>query len=96
MGTLYRLGLNDREIALVFWLLVLIGWALSHHGIRQSARSVLRSALTPKLAVPAVLLAGNAVGLCYLGSRVGLWDTQLTKDAVVWYCARALLRSEQP
>ncbi len=83
-------GLNERDLALVAWLSIGLSAALLKRDVRQSALSVLKLAITPKLLVPCVVRAIGTFWACRLGSSFGLWNQGLAKDTVVWYLSAGL------
>ncbi len=82
---------NNRQWAFIFWLAALAVWALSRKDVRASMRAVLRTALTPKILLPLVLLAGWVVGLVVLAYRVGLWSSGRVTDTVLWFVTAGLV-----
>jgi len=79
-----RDSVNPRQIALVAWALVALVWVIFQRSVRPSMGQLLRTALSPKLLVPACLsLAWNAAVLFGL-YRAGLWDSELWWDTSVF------------
>lgn len=77
--------LNNREIAVAFWLTIVLAAGLRTADVRSSLFGVLRSLAHPKLLAPLVLGAGY-VGLVVLGlQRLGIWSPALLKDTVFWF-----------
>jgi hypothetical protein len=81
---------NNREMAAVFWLLVVFAWALSQRETRHALWHVLRALMAPKLAMPLLAMVAYVSGFVYVGAQVGLWDRALTNDTVVWFMATGL------
>lgn len=82
---------NNRQWATVLWLAVLVTWALMRRDVRASMRAVLPAALSPKILVPLVLMAGWVVGLVALASRVELWSTSRVTDTAFWFVTAGLV-----
>jgi hypothetical protein len=76
---------NNRQWAFMFWLAVLVVFALSRRDVRSSLRDVLRTMLSPKIVIPLVLFAGWVLGLVALGSQVGLWTASRVTDTALWF-----------
>lgn len=76
---------NNREIAVAFWLLVLLVWALRDQRIRKSLRNLLTALLQWKV-VSILLLQASYVFLVVLGlEKLGIWNMpDNLKDTVVW------------
>lgn len=76
---------NNREWALLFWVLVLIAWAMYRKDMRSSLRQVLQTAATLKILIPLTGLLAWTAGLALAGSRIGLWEPSLTSGTVLWW-----------
>lgn len=80
-------SLNSREQASLIWITVFIIGMLSIKNIRLSAAKLIRTFFKSKLLLPIGLITGYAatcVGILYW---LGLWNTSLLKDTIVWYLA---------
>jgi hypothetical protein len=75
---------NNRQWAFLFWMLVLVVFVLCKKDLRASFGGVLRLLVSPKLLTPIVLSVGLVVALVSGGHRLGLWDSDLTADTVMW------------
>jgi hypothetical protein len=83
--------LNNRELAILVWLAVIVAWALTHRDVRASAVDVLRAFAEPKILVPLAFMAGWVVVEVWLGSRIGLWEPSLLSETAVWFVASGLV-----
>jgi hypothetical protein len=76
--------MNSRQLAGVVWLVIFIGWALTHTAVRDSVRSMLKTMFTPKL----ILLFGGVisafVAFTWLLWREGRWDWTMLYDTVLF------------
>ena len=82
---------NSRQWALLFWVVVFTAWALSRPDVRRSVVDVVRVARSPKLLVP---FGGVLVWITlevWVGAQVGLWNSTLSADTVLWFFAGGLL-----
>ena len=77
--------LNNRELAILFWLAVFVAWAATKFDIRTGFFAAARSFAEPKIVAPLVVMAGW-VGLeVWLGSRLGIWTERMVKDTAIWF-----------
>lgn len=77
-------ALNNREIAVAFWLLLLIGYFLAKQKTRESIYQVLKAALHFKILTPLILFITYTTALIILLSKIDLWEIYLLKDTVLW------------
>jgi hypothetical protein len=83
--------LSSREWATVFWLVVLLGFVLTKPDLRRSMVGVLRAMLAWKLLTTVAVVALWLSLLVMAGRSVGLWNSGLWKDTVVWFVASGLV-----
>jgi len=83
--------MNDREIAVLVWLAVLVAWAFAMRDVRQAFIQVLKTLLSLKLLLPLLALVGYLCALAYVAQELGLWDSALTTDTVVWFIGTGLV-----
>ncbi|HWC29660.1 MAG TPA: hypothetical protein VG845_06215 [Dehalococcoidia bacterium] len=78
---------NSREDALLVWLLMIVGYAVSKdpRGIGGSLLGVIRAILEPKV----LLLFGSALvysaALVFAAARLGVWHTGALKETIYWF-----------
>lgn len=78
-------GLNTRETALAFWLLIGLIWALLNRSIRVAMWNVILTLSGSKLRTlfaSALLYAGVAILVLW---RIGFWDPRLLKSSILWF-----------
>jgi len=78
---------NTREIAIIFWLFVLIIWAFFQKNIRKSLFGVLISLFQIKILsviIAAIVYTGLTVLLL---AKIKIWDWTLLKDTIYWFLA---------
>jgi len=75
---------NNREIAALFWLLVVVMLAARSPAIRASAKQILAEARRPAIAIPFLLATGYIVGVVAGATQLGLWTDDLVSATVVW------------
>jgi hypothetical protein len=75
---------NNREIAALIWMLVVVLLAARSQTIRSSAKQVAAQALQPAIAVPFLLVIGY-IGAVVLGAaQLGIWTEDLLSETVLW------------
>lgn len=82
---------NTREIAIIFWLFILITWVLFQKSIRKPLLGFFKSLIQIKnllVVIAAIAYTGATVLLL---AKIGIWDWLLLKDTVYWFLAVALV-----
>ena len=82
--------INNREWAILIWGVGSFLVLMARSEIRSSVGQLLRILLSPPLLIPLLLMAGYVVGEIWLGYKVRLWRTDLTKDTIVWFVIAGL------
>lgn len=97
-----ELVLNNREIAVLFWLGIGVIFALAWPETRLAMWRVFVAFCHPVLLVSVVALAAYVAGLVWSGAQVGLWQDDVFTETVVWFvtagfvlCANAHRVTEQ-
>lgn len=76
--------LNNREIAWVIWIAVLLIFMLWKPGFRQSLSSFFRTAFGWKLNVLYGIIILYTTGIVYFLWKIGLWDLSQLKNTLFW------------
>jgi hypothetical protein len=76
--------LDNREIAILIWLGVLIIWALSQKRIRKSIKPLLRSFTQKKIFISTTLMLLYITAIIYFFSQINFWDVSLLFDTIIW------------
>jgi len=85
------LGLNNREIALIAWVLVLVVGVLVWRDTRESVLNMLKIVASPNMAIPLLTMIAY-VSLVLAGAyKVGAWDFSLLKTTLFWFFGAALV-----
>ena len=80
--------MNNREIASLIWLGVVLIWALIVVAeFRVSLGAVIRTFFGPRLFLPLLGMFAHLTGLVFAASCAGLWGWELLSDTVVWVIA---------
>ncbi len=82
---------NNREISLAIWIAVALLWALSKSEIRHSSRDLLAATTKVKILAPSGIMAIYVWGIAAVLARVGLWNSGLLKDTLLWFIGTALI-----
>ncbi len=75
---------NNREIALISYLLIFIFWTLTQTKIRKSMTGVIKAFLAWKILVSIFILMLYVALIVYGLSKIRLWDTSMIKDTIYW------------
>lgn len=82
---------NNREKAIIIWLLIFLVWALLQKNVRSSFLGVLK-ALFQKKILTALLAMLLYVGLVvFIFYKIQFWDVFLVKDTVFWVLGVAFI-----
>lgn len=84
-------SLNNRELALLIWLGLFLAVMLTKTDVRVSVWRVVVAFCHPKIFTSVVAALVYCVGLIWLGTQIGLWDTSLFNDTVVWFVSVVLV-----
>jgi hypothetical protein len=82
---------NNREIAIGFWLVVLIVFAACWKVVRTSFVDVLKSAFIPKILIPLVLSFLPTALVVFLLAHFELWDMSVLKETIYWAIGAGLV-----
>lgn len=77
--------LTSREIASIFWLGVLLLWALTRRDARNSIINLLCAFLNWKILALLAVYAAYIVACIWVAARIGLWERFLLKGTIVWF-----------
>ena len=75
---------TNREIAIIFWLVVLLIYCITNKGIRNSLIDVLK-VLTSKTFI--IIMSGKLTyisGIIFVLYKIGYWESYLIKDTAIW------------
>ena len=77
-------GLNNRELAVLLWIVVVLGWALTKAELRKSLLGLIRAALAWKLALSFGLMVAYTILMVLALRALRLWDTSNLKPTILW------------
>ena len=75
---------NNREIALIFYLVVFIIWTLTQKKIRESIFGVIKFLFVRQILISILLLVIYVSVIVYGLTLVDLWNSNLIKDTIYW------------
>ncbi|WP_101757286.1 hypothetical protein [Oceanicoccus sp. KOV_DT_Chl] len=80
--------LSNREIAIIFWLIVLIGFLYRKNAF-ESASSILSSSanifLSPQILVPFFLMVLYFCSMIFALWEMGVWESNYLKNTLFWF-----------
>lgn len=84
---------TNRELAIIFWLIVLFIYCLVNKGIRESLVSVVKKIFSKIFLCVFCIMFIYIAGIIYFLFTLGYWDISLIKDTLIWviFVAFALL-----
>ena len=82
---------NNRELALVIWVFVVIILLFKNGKMRSSLFDVLKAALNIKLIVLYILMMLYTTLIVYGLYFVGFWEIFLLKDTIIWFIFTAII-----
>jgi hypothetical protein len=75
---------NNREIALIFYLVLFIVWTMTKKDIRESIFRVIKSMFAKKILI-SILILLIYISVIVVGlSFIDLWNSKLIKDTIYW------------
>lgn len=75
---------SSRETAIGIWFLIFLILILAMPKIRESALNVIKSAITPKLSIPFIVLLIYTTLIFLLSTSLPNWNSKYIKDMSVW------------
>lgn len=83
--------LNNREWAVLIWLVIVVVAMLLNRDLRLSLKSLALAFVTPKLLGPIIVFAGYIFALVILGREIGFWTDDLIGSTVAWFVAGGIV-----
>lgn len=78
-------SINNREIAILFWSLVLVLLALVKGHLGSALVGAAKAFAQPKVVLPILVLSAYVVAVVWCLWRCGLWEFALLKTTLRWY-----------
>ncbi len=86
------IGLDNRELALVLWLLVAIAFTFIYFKpTRHAFPDIIKTFLDPEIFFALVAMVGYIALLVYLYFLAGLWTVSLLTQTIFWFFGPAII-----
>ena len=86
---------NDREKAIIIWVLILLVWCFAQKSVRENVRapffSLLKILFVGKIGVGLFAMVSYVSLIVFLFYIVHLWDISLLKDTIYWFLGAAFI-----
>lgn len=76
---------NNREIAVLIWVLIFFSWAFTKEEVRESIKQVLLAFCHRAILTIFALMTGYVYLIVDFLSNAGLWDFELLKNTIMWF-----------
>lgn len=76
--------LNNRELVIIFWSVVLTVFAVTKKDVRKSFLQLLKQFFNPKIIIPLLLSSTPVLLTLCVMERLNLWDSSSLKETIVW------------
>ncbi|QSX07245.1 hypothetical protein JYG23_07845 [Sedimentibacter sp. zth1] len=84
---------NNRELAIIFWIFILLVIIFSSKNIRKSFGSVVKALFAKKLIFMLLQMVAYSCFIVYLLYLLGFWNVSLLKSTVIWFFTVAIIAS---
>lgn len=78
-------SIDNRDLALCFWLAVLFAWILCKPSLRRHLKAVWKAVTHHRILIAFGFAAATVAALSYLLNLVGLWTLSQLKGSVAWF-----------
>lgn len=75
---------DNRELATLLWLTVVLCWVVSKPQLRSGLGGVFRSILHPFIGFSILAMGGCMALEVWAGARLGIWNRELLKPTLLW------------
>jgi hypothetical protein len=82
---------DNREKAVVFWLALIVLFAIALRDVRRLLPALVRTAIAPQLALPFVVMAAYMTGVVLLLAYFGLWRESVLDVTIFWFFGAGLI-----
>lgn len=82
---------NNREIAILIWAILFLGWCLSQDKIRSSLKTVIKAAFSRLLLKVYGAMLLYIFAMIYCLHEMAIWEHGQTKNTVIWIFSVALI-----
>src|SRR2546421_9768941 len=82
---------NNREKALIIWILIVLVLLLANKDIRPSFLSVLKALFATKIVIALLVMLAYISLVVFAAYTVHFWDLSLLKDTIMWVLGTAVI-----
>ncbi|WP_434578830.1 hypothetical protein [Thermoanaerobacterium thermosaccharolyticum] len=84
---------SNRELAVGFWLFLLLLYALSKKDIRKSLLDIIKIFFSKKFIGWHISMLLYVLLIVFILFKIGFWEFRLLKDTIIWYISVAIVTS---
>src|SRR5258706_13713871 len=82
---------NNREKALIIWIVIVIVFFLINKNFRPSFLAVLKAFLARKIVTALLIMLAYITLVVFAASSLHIWDVSLLKDTIIWLFGTAVI-----
>ncbi len=75
---------NNREIAIILWLIIFVIFIYFNKGIRESIKNVIIVLFCKKFVIFYLIFLGYFITIIYFLFKIEFWNISLLKDTLFW------------
>jgi hypothetical protein len=83
--------LDNRELAILVWLIIFLFWALTKKNIRESISEIMKVFFQKVIFITTCLMLFYIGSIVYIFYRFGLWDFTLLSETIMWVIGEAFV-----
>lgn len=83
--------INNRELSVIIWVAIFMGWTLSKSDIRKSIIQIFRIVFSFKLLIPLLIMSIYVLIFTFLLFQWNLWSFTDSKSLIIWYFGVAII-----
>ncbi|RID81545.1 hypothetical protein [Mesobacillus zeae] len=84
---------NNRELAIGFWTIIFIIFALSISSVRKQLQSLIKTMFNRKLILWYISMVLYVFGMVFVLFQIGFWKVSLLKETIFWFLFVGILLS---
>lgn len=84
---------NNRELAIGFWIIIFIIFALSMSSVRKQFSSLIKTMFNRKLILWYISMFLYVLGIVFVLFQIGFWKVSLLKETIFWFLFVGILLS---
>jgi len=83
--------LDNRELAILVWLIIFLFWTLTKKNIRESISEIMKVFFQKVIFISTCLMLFYIGSIVYIFYRFGLWDFTLLSETIMWVIGEAFV-----